>query len=53
MIRTTLAITYFSYLIMAGGMFQSVAHAEKPSAASYQENLCRLMADSPACAQAR
>jgi hypothetical protein len=50
MVRTLLAIAYFSYLLVGGGsMAQGLGHAEKPSAANYQANLCRLMEDAKGC----
>lgn len=50
MIRTTLAIAYFSYLLLGGtAMTKSMNEAEHASAASFNANMCRLMADSAAC----
>ena len=52
MIRATIAIAYFSYLIMGGsGMVHSLGEAEHSSAASYQEHMCRLLPDSQGCAR--
>ncbi|MBY0407258.1 MAG: hypothetical protein K2Q01_06160 [Rickettsiales bacterium] len=50
MIRTTLAIAYFSYLLVGGGsMTQGMRDAEKPSASHYQANVCRLLPDTKGC----
>lgn len=44
MIRTTLAIAYFSYLLVGGNaMVGGLKSAEHTNASAYQQNICKLM----------
>gem|GEM_PF-5212685 len=50
MFRYGLIVAYFSYLLMAGStMAGGVSSADTSSAASYQSNVCRLLADNSKC----
>ena len=50
MIRSILAIAYFSYLVSAGvSMAGGLGKAEHASATPFQANMCRLIADSAGC----
>lgn len=50
MIRTCLAIGYFSYLVSAGvSMAGGISKAEHASAAPFKANVCQLIADTAGC----
>ena len=50
MIRCSIAVAYFSYLLFAGtGMAGGLSNAEHVSKGSYQSNICVLLMDDSKC----